>query len=98
MSEWPDEITVVAENREPIPFEEAWGRNTDQQKFIFVLPNVELAESLFRRYRILFQPPLVRKIRNRFILLQNDAELRFLTEYEVEHGALRGLGKVVWCE
>ncbi len=98
MSEWRDVIAIVAENREPTPFEEAWGRNTDRQKFVFILPTVELSENVFRRYRSLFPPPLVKKMRNRFILLQNDAELRFLTEYEVERGRLRGIGKVVWCK
>ncbi len=97
MSYYRDELAIVAENRYPIPFEEAVVRGTKDKIFVFVSPTVELCECTFRRYRNLFPPSVVWKIKNRRIILQDNAELIFLTDYSIEHGALRGIGKVVWC-
>ena len=97
MSNYLDEIAIVAENREPIPFEEAVVHGTAGKRFVFVSPTMELCECKFRRYLNLFPPALLRKIHSRRIILLDDSELIFLTDYLIEHGALRGIGKVVWC-
>lgn len=93
-----DEIRIVSENRDPIPFEEAVVHGTEGKTFVFVSHTVNLSENLFEVCKRLYPPAMVRRLKRRYILLEDDAELRFLTEDEIEHNALRGIGKVVWVE
>lgn len=97
MSYYRDELAMIAENSDyPIPFEEAVVGGTDGKRFVFVHSTVQMSHESFRRLRVLFPPSMVKKVRERRILLTNDAELMFLTVDQIEHNALRGLGKVVW--
>jgi hypothetical protein len=98
MSDWITEIGVASQMRTPIPFEEAWKRNNDNTKFVLVFPTFLLADIAFSKYRNLFPPSLLKRVRKYSIIFTNDAELMFITEGMIEKGnALRGLGKVVWC-
>ena len=98
MSNWLDEITIASGNRVPVPFEEAWTRRSECNKFVFISHRIDLAESLFRRYKTLFPPSTLKKMKRCYLLLEDDSELMFFSQQQVEHGsALRGRGKVVWC-
>ena len=97
MSYYRDELAVVAKNSDsPIPFQEAAAQGTDGKRLVFVHHTVQSSHESFRRLRALFPPSMVKKVKERRILLTNDAELMFLTVDQIEHNALRGLGKVVW--
>jgi hypothetical protein len=98
MSHYRDELAMVAENRDPIPFEEAVVNGTAGKNFVFVSHTVEMSELLFEKYRNVFPPALIRLNSSRRIYLRDADGTRvlFLTEYDVEHNALRGFGKVVW--
>ena len=96
MRDWLDELAMVSENRDPIPFEEAVTHGTEGKRFVFVHRTVQMSHESFLRLRVLFPPSMVKKIKERRITLTNDAELMFLTVDQIEHFALRGLGKVVW--
>lgn len=96
MSHYRDELAMVAENRDHIPFEEAVTHGTDGKRYVFVHRTVQMSHESYRRLCVLFPPSMVKKVRERRIILTNDAELMFLTVDQIEHGALRGIGKVVW--
>ncbi len=96
MTHYIDELMMVAENRDPIPFEEAVVGGTDGKRFVFVHRTVQMSHESFRRLRVLFPPSMVKKVKERRITLTNDAELIFLTVDQIERHALRGMGKVTW--
>jgi hypothetical protein len=100
MSYYRDELAMVAENSDyPIPFEEAVTKDMVGKTFVFVSPTIQTSEMLFERYRAVLPPSLIRLNSSRRRIYLGDADhtrVLFLTEYDVEHNALRGLGKVVW--
>ena len=61
MSYYRDELAMVAENRDPIPFEEAVVRGTEGRKFVFVLPTVEFAKFVLVDIAVYFLPLWLRR-------------------------------------
>ena len=51
MRDWLDELAMVSENRDPIPFEEAVTHGTEGKRFVFIHPRYEMSENSFRRLR-----------------------------------------------
>jgi hypothetical protein len=96
MTTFMDGIGLVAENREPITFEEAVKQGIEGKQLVFVSPNQELSERRFRQIRELLPNKLVKECNLQRIRLKDDIDIMFMSEYAVEHGALRGYGKVVW--
>ncbi len=96
MSYYRDELDRVAENRDPISFKEAAEAGLDGKRLVFVSFCKEASDVRFHTMRRLVPDHLIEKVRKNRIFLSHDVEMIFLTEYEIEHGALRGLGKVVW--
>lgn len=97
MTHYIDELMMVAENRDPIPFKEAAEAGLDGKRLVFVSFCKEASDVRFDTMRRLVPDHLIEKVKKNRIYLLHDVEMLFLTEYEIEHGALRGLGNVVWC-
>ncbi len=93
---WMDELAAVAGSRIPVSFDEAIKRSTDGERLVFISPTIELSEWNFHARRGLLPKEMIDKVQRRRIYLKNGAQLQFLTDSEIEHGALRGIGKVVW--
>jgi hypothetical protein len=97
MTWYVDEIMAVSENDCPVTFEDNPEHLLNGKRYIFASPTVELSESRYRSIRGFIPRDAIENVKNRRIELKSGSILQFLTDWEIEHGALRGIGKVVWA-
>lgn len=94
---WIDEIMAIARNKTPISFDAAMRSQAGYEKImVFVDPLKQDSVLRFDAWRHWLSPALLDRVKLREIRLLDGSRMLFLTEHEIEQGALRGLSDVLW--